>query len=335
MRGTRNGNWIHRREDGREIYFVTAHRDAPLQANLDFRATGQPELWDPLTGETRAIPLYHTTEGRTSIPLKLPVAGSAFIVFQKKEASSQLVRIERNGELVIDSTDEQRRDHSPTPSTLGLNPGDPIQPRFEDALPTIDASTRAHELIAWSSGDYTFTRADGSRFKASVELPVPLRLDGPWRLTFPEGWEAPAEVALDRLMPWTDLGDPATGAFSGTARYHTRFFLPALKMNSALVLDLGQVGDIAKVVLNGEEVTTLWAAPYRCDLTEAVKNGENLLTIEVTNTWHNRLAFDAAKPEAERKTWTIFPPQANAPLLPAGLLSDVTLVFGQTIPIAQ
>jgi hypothetical protein len=47
--------------------------------------------------------------------------------------------------------------------------------------------------------------------------------------------------------------------------------------------------------------------------------------VKVTSTWFNRLAFDASLPEAERKTWTIEGPKADAKLKEYGLLGPVTL----------
>ena len=58
-----------------------------------------------------------------------------------------------------------------------------------------------------------------------------------------------------------------------------------------------------------------------------VKEGENKLTVEVTGTWYNRLAYDASKPEAERKTWTIAGPAAGSPLHDSGLLGPVSIKY--------
>ena len=54
-------------------------------------------------------------------------------------------------------------------------------------------------------------------------------------------------------------------------------------------------------------------------------SGENEIRIRVTSTWYNRLVYDAALPELERKTWTIRGPAPDAPFLPAGLMGPVLL----------
>ena len=92
-----------------------------------------------------------------------------------------------------------------------------------------------------------------------------------------------------------------------------------------MVLDLGRVDMIADVQLNGAPAGVLWASPYR--LTLKGKAGRNTLRIAVTGTWFNRLAYDAALPQAQRKTWTIAGPEAGAPLRESGLLGPVRISY--------
>ncbi len=92
-------------------------------------------------------------------------------------------------------------------------------------------------------------------------------------------------------------------------------------------LHLGDVRNWATVTVNGQEVSRLWCPPYKCDISDFVKPGENRLKIEVTSTIYNQLVLDAAKPENERKTWTISGLGKDAPLHEAGLLGPVVLRF--------
>ena len=66
--------------------------------------------------------------------------------------------------------------------------------------------------------------------------------------------------------------------------------------------------------------------------TSLLKPANNQLSVEVTNTWRNRLAYDSAQPEPERKTWTVNGPGA-VPLIPAGLLGPVNLRVGQILTV--
>ena len=149
-------------------------------------------------------------------------------------------------------------------------------------------------------------------------------LAGPWSVGFPAGWGA-TNVTLDALTPWKDIpgASAAARAFSGTAIYRTTFVPPA--SFDAVVLDLGRVESLAEVTVNGKNLGKLWCEPYRMDITRVLEPGTNVLEVAVTDTWFNRLVYDAGRPAAERETWTIHGPAADAPLRPSGLLGPVSL----------
>ena len=93
-----------------------------------------------------------------------------------------------------------------------------------------------------------------------------------------------------------------------------------------MFLDLGEVRDLATVRVNGNDLGTIWTAPWRVDISNAVKTGVNTLEIEVINPWNNRLAGDAALPPEQRRTFITLPSvNKDTPLLPAGLLGPVKI----------
>ena len=51
--------------------------------------------------------------------------------------------------------------------------------------------------------------------------------------------------------------------------------------NMRCFLDLGQVAVIADVRLNGKALGTLWKVPYRVEVTDALKAGQNVLEVKV------------------------------------------------------
>ena len=151
-------------------------------------------------------------------------------------------------------------------------------------------------------------------------------VNGKWSLQFPEGWGAPADLEIETLAPWCELPMSDEGkAFSGSVMYATTF--DWTNNSESLQLDLGMVNMIAEVFVNGEKVRTLWCSPYSLDISQYVKQGENNLQVKVTSTWFNRLVHDASLPEAERKTWTISGPSADAKLKEYGLLGPVNLKY--------
>ena len=128
------------------------------------------------------------------------------------------------------------------------------------------------------------------------------------------------------LGAWKDLpGTAEEKAFSGTRTYVTKVSRPPDARR--VTLDLGRVCHWATVSVNGERVAKLWCEPYRCDLTAALKEGENEVRVDVTSTWYNRLVYDAGLPEAMRKTWTIAGPKKDAPLHDSGLIGPVRLIW--------
>lgn len=188
------------------------------------------------------------------------------------------------------------------------------------------------DLPAGTSCFVVFREGKASRPEKVFNAGEPLNptrrteLQNGWEISFPEGWgigESPVKV--DRLMPWKDIPSLSTEgkAFSGTAVYHMTFNMDERTDEAEYLLDLGQVEVIAKVSLNGKEVTTKWTYPYRMNITQYLQPGENRLEIAVTSTWFNRLAYDAGLPEQERKTWTINGPKEGSPLKDYGLLGPV------------
>jgi hypothetical protein len=147
-----------------------------------------------------------------------------------------------------------------------------------------------------------------------------------WVLNFPTGWGAPTSLKITKLKPWKELNiSPEGKAFSGTVSYHTSFKINEVEQGKRYVLDLGKVDMIAVVSINGKELQPLWAIPYKVDITDVIKSGKNIMKIDVTSTWFNRLVYDAGQPEGNRKTWTINGPAKDIPLKESGLLGPVEL----------
>ena len=78
--------YIHRTMDEGDIYFVANQSDKKALFECCFRveAAGlHPELWNPLTAETRRLPTYKRTGNATDLSLELDGFESSFIVFRK------------------------------------------------------------------------------------------------------------------------------------------------------------------------------------------------------------------------------------------------------------
>lgn len=79
-------------------------------------------------------------------------------------------------------------------------------------------------------------------------------------MSFPENLGAPSSIVMETLAEWTTHNNPGVRHFSGTARYHLEFTLSKTFAESGnpVILDLGEVREIADVTVNGQSAGILW-----------------------------------------------------------------------------
>ncbi len=156
--------------------------------------------------------------------------------------------------------------------------------------------------------------------KPNVTETTLTQIANPWKVSFKN-----KKVAFDRLASWTEHTDTDIKYFSGTATYENSFIIKA-KGKGIYVIDLGDVKNIAEVILNGKSMGIAWKKPFRLDITEALKAGANKIQIKVTNLWVNRLIGDSQPGVKTKTTFTTMSfYQADSPLLPSGLLGPVAI----------
>jgi len=168
---------------------------------------------------------------------------------------------------------------------------------------------------------------DAQNPAAVVATPLSTLADH-WSLSFQPNRGAPTGTIPATLGDLSTNANPAIKYFSGTASYtRTLNVKPAwLKPNQHLMLDLGEVRELAEVIFNGTSAGIAWKPPYKLDVTKFVRPGVNKLEVKVTNLWVNRLIGDA-QPGAKPITFTTLKTyNANAPLRPSGLMGPVVLV---------
>ncbi len=174
-----------------------------------------------------------------------------------------------------------------------------------------------------------------TRVSTSPQL---VTLSGPWEVAFQPGRGAPEKATFESLIDWTQHADDGIRHFSGTATYRKTFAATAEQAGCEVFLNLGAVAALAQVRLNGKDLGVVWTAPWRAELTGALKAGANELEIAVTNPWANRLVGDAGLPperrvamsnmqlEKGKRTLKAFQGFASEdPLQPSGLMGPVTL----------
>ena len=131
---------------------------------------------------------------------------------------------------------------------------------------------------------------------------------------------------------WTESADPAIRHYAGRAIYRTRFRLPPGERGSSVQIDLGALGDMARVRVNGRDMGVVWWSPASTEIGDALVPGINDLEIEVASYWHNRLVGDRQPGVVPALFATIAPYDRTTPLRPAGLIGPVVVRRGAPRP---
>lgn len=153
-------------------------------------------------------------------------------------------------------------------------------------------------------------------------------IDGAWKVSFQPNRGAPAQTVFNKLSSWSESTDQGVKYFSGTGSYTKAIQAPAnwFKEDSQIWLDLGEVKNLAEVVVNGKSLGIAWKTPFRINLTNSLKPDENILEVKVTNLWVNRLIGDQQPANTKKITYTTQAfYNANSALLPSGLLGPVKI----------
>ena len=154
-------------------------------------------------------------------------------------------------------------------------------------------------------------------------------LDGSWKVNFQKDRGAPTEITFNNLASFTENREPGIKYFSGAATYTKTITADKnwIGVKGRLWLDLGDVKNIAEVKVNGKVLGVVWKRPFRVDISNELRAGDNVIEIKVTNLWVNRLIGDQQSSTVKKITYTTMPfYQANSPLLPSGLLGPVKIL---------
>ncbi|NND05035.1 MAG: hypothetical protein HKN87_01530 [Saprospiraceae bacterium] len=312
-----NLDFIHRSTDAEEIYFIRNEDSTKIQTEVTFRVSEKrPFHYNAVQGTVEPIAWYFQDDHNTTVPLSFDPYGSLFIVFKKKMAK------ERH---ITNITDQNY-------------PSRPVQP-FMVSQETDESFTFTFN----DSSNYLLKYSDGA---TSVVSPKSrnhtLTVHGPWRITFSHGWGFDPIQQFDTLVDWCDHENTELSKYSGIATCKSSFTLDKdyMRTNSSYFLDLGKVGEVATIYLNGSEIATKVFAPFSFDITKHVRAGENDLVIDVANTWSNQLIGEVDIPYNEQRTrsnvgardgydrpWRAYKPRQS------GLLGPVQVLIYENIQL--
>lgn len=289
-------DFIHYRKNDIDFYFIRNTSDQWISKKCGFRQQSKvPEIWNPLNGEVISIPVYEQQGKYINMPITLAPYGSYLVVFRKGLATSHFTDVT---------------------SIHGQNT--PLMQFNDDGIIFLDA------------GNFELKSSSGTRqIENKPKIQV---INGSWNVSFAKGWGAPDSAVFPELSSWTNNENPGIKYYSGIGTYHKTFRFDnrsQLTKNQKIFIDLGEISKVAEVWLNGRRLGITWARPFKFDVTDFIRDGENKLTVKVANTWSNRLTGDALTGEKFTSTNISISRRgikwADSPLIPSGLLGPVTI----------
>ncbi len=142
----------HRRTEAKEIYFVANRTGEYQKTKCVFRAIGEPELWEGVTGGSRKLQQYVTKDGITTIELEFEPYESYFIIFQQRKASGSP---DKNGHPDFPEYKEIKTIEGPWELAFDPKWGGPEKIVFDSLL---DWTEREERGIKYYSGIATYTK---------------------------------------------------------------------------------------------------------------------------------------------------------------------------------
>ena len=302
--------YLHRKVGESEFYFISNIQDKTSILPVTFRVKNKNiRKWDPFTGKISGVFNFEENKNGICVPLNMAPYESFFLEFAPGEP-----------ERYVSRTDFQQ-------------------------IKSVDAKLIVAETFLNGNFQTTVNSPAGTKTYATevTGLPAPFEITGNWHMEL-KGKDFPAyQKITDHLVSWSD--EPLTKAFSGTGSYNIDFTLPAdyLTSNQVIYLDLGKVGNIAEVKINGQDAGIVWMRGQKTELSGLLKQGRNHLELLVTNTLINRIAAmkePAPIPDylilkyGSKEKLTEVPREFGfSPLPPAGLLGPVRLIPARRVGI--
>lgn len=172
----------------------------------------------------------------------------------------------------------------------------PVKTFKDDYNRTVLKLTLKANETAWLVVSENLPEVDNDVKSGDLELDHELNLEYGWKVefecpknVFPEEERRAFTKEKDYLFDWQN--DRDTLAFSGTAIYRRTLNIGENSLGEfkSVILDLGEVHEIAEVIVNGENLGVLWHGAREVDIKDAIREGENQVEIKVTNLLLNKV----------------------------------------------
>ena len=141
------------------------------------------------------------------------------------------------------------------------------------------------------------SQSEGAKPRSRITQIGEVKVAGPWQVDFEATYEPPKSIVLNELVSLSTHEIADVRHFSGSASYRTQVQFTRME-GECVDLDLGEVKNLAEVVVNGRKFPVMWRPPFRVDVTDAIPVGETAvdLSVRVVNLWVNRLIGDEELP---------------------------------------
>lgn len=308
--------YLHKTIEDKEVYYlVSKNNSSTVNFEIAFRVGDEcpPSLWNTQDGLVEEFAVYSFEDGGyVRMPLTLNPRQTVFVVFDRSgEERDHIVSVRSEDGYSLFPV-EREEDLCALPRLVFLEDKDDI------------------EVLSPSSvfkGEGTFK--SGKKATLSCSSPKSISIDGTiGTMTFVTQEEDLGTMPIGGFKRLNTSRNPLVRYYSGEVCYRTKMFIPKdfLSSSNVLLMSVSEFGSTAAIEINGSPVRTLWDPYDKVDITEFVKEGENDLTVRVTNPWRNRLIGDKTESRGSKDLWTTSPLlQKSNPSYPI-ITKDATLM---------
>ncbi len=260
-----------------------------------FAASGAPTELDLWSGEFKPRALYRQKDARVDVPLELAPHATEVLMFPKGEQRPHALSTSADAVVATGPDTAEVRDAQGGPQTVAVS----------------DGTTRTVPLPAVNDAPITLGTLDSG---------------GLWQLQVttygPEGNVQRPPVPLAKLADWRTI--PGLESESGIGTYTAHVTLPVGWTGSdrGALLDLGAFDGSVQVDVNGTRVTPDIDPQAPVDITQELKPGDNVVSVELSTTPFNK-AVVSPTTLVSRPAW---PASVAKSTQAYGLLGDVRLL---------
>lgn len=275
---------VHRHTDKGDYWFLWNGGKDAVDFTGSFAVSGKaPRVWDLWSGENQAVGLYRESGERVEVPIELAPQETVVVGFdQRVKRHVVATSAER---VIVDNGDLYLRSTDGGETTATLSDGRNVAVE----LPQLPA---AIEPTSWQ-----------------------LHVDG----AVAEGEET-HDLSLTALADWRQM--PELENTSGVGTYRTTVTLAPdwVGDGRGAYLELGRIeGGGVEVRVNGTLVDPRAVVSSRLDVGPFLRDGDNLIEVEVATTLKNRLHEMSTRVDGYQRF-------ADSPTQPYGLIGPVSIV---------